>query len=110
MTDRIDATNMQAEDRKGLLKIACDHYCLAVAIVFNMPEKLYHERNQQRPDRQFGPHVVRRHLALLRRSLSDLRKESFYRSFVLSSPEEVGAVEVIREPLWNNRKQTQAMS
>jgi len=100
----IDATNVQAADRKALLKIARDHYCLAVAVVFNMPEKLCHERNQQRPDRQFGPHVVRRHLALLRRSLSDLRNEGFYRSFVLSSPEEVDAVEVIREPLWNNRK------
>ncbi len=100
----IDATNVQPEDRKALLKIAHDCYCLSVAIVFNLPEKLCYERNQQRPDRQFGPHVVRRHIAMLRRSLGSLRKEGFHHFFVLSAPEEVDAVEVVREPLWNNRK------
>lgn len=100
----IDATNVQPEDRKALLKIARDAYCLSVAIVFNLPEKLCHERNQQRPDRQFGPHVVRRHIAMLRRSIGGLRKEGFHHFFVLSAPEEVGAVEIVREPLWNNRK------
>src|SRR5579885_2982106 len=56
----IDATNVIAEDRKALLKLAREYHCLPVAIVFNLPEKVCHERNATRPDRQFGPHVVRR--------------------------------------------------
>src|ERR671930_2459370 len=52
----VDATNVQAEARKPLLALAREHHCLPVAIVFDLPEKLCHERNRQRPDRSFGPH------------------------------------------------------
>src|ERR1700758_2153944 len=43
----IDATNVLPEDRKVLLKLASDYHCLPVALVFNLPEKLCHERNQE---------------------------------------------------------------
>ncbi|MBA2284362.1 MAG: polynucleotide kinase-phosphatase [Ktedonobacteraceae bacterium] len=100
----IDATNVVAEDRKELLKLARAYHCVLVAIVFNLPEKLCHERNALRPDRQFGPHVVRRQHAHMRRSLSVLRREGFTHTHVLYSPEQVNAVEITREPLWTNRK------
>src|SRR5215212_8217790 len=54
----IDATNVQAEARKPLVALAREHDFLPVAIVLNLPEKLCHERNRDRPDRDFGPHVV----------------------------------------------------
>lgn len=100
----IDATNVIAEDRKLLLKLARDYHCLPVAIVFNLPEKLCHERNETRSDRQFGPHVVRRQHSYMRRSLSQLRKEGFSQVYVLSSPEQVESIEITREPLWVNRR------
>ncbi|HEX7735096.1 MAG TPA: polynucleotide kinase-phosphatase [Ktedonobacteraceae bacterium] len=100
----IDATNVQPEDRKELLKLARGQHCLAVALVFNLPEKLCHERNQARPDRQFGPHVVRHQHMAMRRSLSQLRREGFSQTYVLNSPEQVEAVEITREPLRVNRK------
>ncbi len=87
-----------------MLKLAREYHCLSVAIVFNLPEKLCHERNQARPDRQFGPHVVRRQHAHMRRSLGQLRREGFTHVHVLVSPEQVDAVEIVREPLWVNRK------
>src|SRR5213075_3537534 len=55
----VDATNVQPEARKPLVALAREFHALPVAIVLNVPEKLCHERNQNRPDRQFGPHVVR---------------------------------------------------
>lgn len=100
----IDATNVMPEDRKELLKLAHEYHCLSVALVFNLPEKLCHERNQARPDRQFGLHVVRRQHSAMRRSLSQLRREGFTQVQVLTSSEQVDAVEIIREPLWVNRK------
>ncbi len=100
----IDATNVQPEARKPLLALACEYHCLAVAIVFNMSEKVCHERNSQRADRQFGPHVVRQHVRYLRRSLHDLRREGFRDVYVCSSPEEVDAVTIERQPLWTNLK------
>src|SRR6266700_1099781 len=65
----VDATNVELEGRKPLLALAREYHCLPVAIVFNLSEKLCHERNQQRPDRDFGPHVVRRQSLQMRRAL-----------------------------------------
>ena len=98
----IDATNVQPESRKSLLELARRYHCLPVAIVLNMPEQLCQSRNAARPDRQFGPHVVRNHISQLRRSLRGLRREGFRHVYVLDSPEEVDAAVVERVPLWND--------
>ena len=100
----VDATNVQAEARKPLVALAREFHVLPVAIVLNMPEKLCHERNQNRSDRQFGPHVVRNQSQQLRRSIRGLEREGFRHVFVLSSPDEVSAVAITRQPLWNNLK------
>ncbi len=98
----IDATNVQPESRKPLVALAREFHVLPVAIVLNLPEKLCHERNQSRPDRQFGPHVVRNQSQQLRRSIRGLEREGFRHVFVLSTPEEVASAKIMREPLWNN--------
>ena len=100
----VDATNVQPEARKPLVELAREFHVLPVAIVLNMPEKLCHERNQSRPDRQFGSHVVRNQSQQLRRSIRGLEREGFRHVFVLSSPEEVGTVAITRQALWNNLK------
>jgi protein phosphatase len=100
----IDATSVQPEARKPLITLAREYHCLPVAIVFNLPEKLCQERNQHRPDRDFGPHVVRQQSAQLRRSLRGLQREGFSNVFILSSPEQVHSAEIVRQPLWNNLK------
>jgi protein phosphatase len=101
----IDATNVQPEARKPLVALARAQYCLPVAIVLNFPESVCHERNRGRPDRQFGPHVVRQQAQQLRRSLRGLQREGFRHVFVLSSPEEADAASVERQPLWTDRRQ-----
>ena len=100
----IDATNVQAEARKPIIALARQFHCIPVAIVFDLPEKLCHERNRNRPDRDFGPHVIRQQSQQLRRSLRNLQREGFRRVHILHSPEEVDAAEIVREPLWNNLK------
>src|SRR5438034_3859135 len=55
----IDATNVQPEARKPLVALARQYHCLPVAIVLNMPERVCQERNRNRKERDFGPHVVR---------------------------------------------------
>jgi protein phosphatase len=103
----IDATNVQPEARKPLVELAREFHVLPVAVVFDLPEKLCHERNHARPDRQFGPHVVRNQSAQLRRSIRGLEREGFRHIFKLSSPEEVAAASVTCQPLWNNLKHEQ---
>jgi protein phosphatase len=98
----IDATNVQVEARKPLLALAKRYHCLPVAIVLDLPVELCTERNRQRPGRDFGTHVVRAHVRHLRHSLGHLEKEGFRKVFVLSSPEEIDAAVVERQPLWND--------
>src|ERR671929_323698 len=53
----IDATNVQPEARKPLVALAREYHCPPVAIVLDVPERVCHERNRERADRAFGPHV-----------------------------------------------------
>jgi protein phosphatase len=98
----VDATNVQPEARKPLVALARQYHCLPVAIVLNMPEQLCWERTQQRPDRNFGRHVIRGHRQQLRRSLKRLKREGFRHIYQLTSLEEVEAVSIERQPLWSN--------
>ncbi len=100
----IDATNVQQEGRKPLLKLAKDYHAQTVAIVLNIPDSVSIERNKLRPDRNFGPHVIGRQRRELRGSLRSLEKEGFRHVFVLKSEEDIANVTVTRTPLWNNLK------
>lgn len=100
----IDATNVQAEARKPIVELARAHDVLPVAVVLNLPAELCQQRNQHRTDRQFGPHVIRQQSQQLRRSLRSLKREGFRHIAILNSAEEVAAAEVVRNPLWNNKR------
>jgi protein phosphatase len=100
----VDATNVQPEARKPLVELAREYHVFPVAIVFDLPEKLCHERNANRRDRQFGPHVVRNQAQQLRRSLRGLEREGFRYVFRMDSQEEVDQSVIERQPLWNNRR------
>ncbi len=100
----VDATNVQPEARKPLVALAREYHCLPVAVVLDMPERVCQDRNVSRPDRDFGPHVVRNHIKSLRQSLRGLEREGFRYAFVLHSPEEAASATVTREPLYNNKK------
>lgn len=99
----VDATNVQREARQPLVQLAREYHALPVAIVLDVPEKVAVERNESRPDRNFGRRVVAGHRQQLRRSLRNLKREGFRRVFHLKSVEDIEAVTIEREPLWNNR-------
>ncbi|MBM4085703.1 MAG: polynucleotide kinase-phosphatase, partial [Planctomycetes bacterium] len=98
----VDATNVQHEARKPLVELARQFHCLPVAIVFDLAAKLCEERNRQRPERDFGPHVIRQQHSQMRRSMRRLEREGFRHVFMLHTEDEVNAAEVERQPLWNN--------
>src|SRR4051794_39235683 len=100
----IDATNVQAEARKPLLALAREFHVLPVAIVFDLPERLCHERNRARPDRDFGPHVIRRQIQDLRRSLRNLPREGFRSVVTFETPDQVAAAVITRQRLWTDRR------
>src|SRR4029453_7807738 len=62
----VDATNVQTEARKPLVALAREYHVNPVAIVFNLPDRLCQDRNRDRSDRNFGPHVIRQQSQQLR--------------------------------------------
>ena len=100
----IDATNLRPEDRHKGIEIARKYHALPVVIAIDTPEAVCVERNKTRSDRQFGAHVTRNHVQLLRRSLRGLQREGFCKVHVLSAQEAVDAAEIVREPLYNDRR------
>jgi polynucleotide kinase-phosphatase len=100
----IDATNVRSEDRAHLVKIARKYHALALAIVINPPEEVCHERNKDRPDRQFGPHVVRNQVRSLKRGIRRIDREGFRYVHELRSEEAIDSVEIVREKLWTDRR------
>lgn len=102
----IDATNVQTEARKPLVQLARDYHCLPVAIVLDVPEKICQARNDERADRNFGKHVLRQQRSQLKRSIKNLKREGFRHVYVLSSLEEIDAIqEIQREKLYNDKKE-----
>ncbi len=100
----VDATNVQPEARRPLVALARRYHVLPVAIVFDLPEQLCHDRNRERPDRDFGPHVIANQRRQLRRGLRGLKREGFRDVRFLNSPEEVDAVTIRRTPLWTDKR------
>ncbi|MGW6444702.1 polynucleotide kinase-phosphatase [Lentzea sp. NPDC055074] len=98
----IDATNVQPQDRAQLVALARKANVLPVAIVLDTPTEVCLARNAQRPDRDFGAHVVKRHRAALRRSLKFLGKEGFKRVHVLRSASDVDSSTIVYERLLND--------
>jgi protein phosphatase len=100
----VDATNVQPDSRKPLIALAREFHVLPIAIVFDFPEKICQERNRNRPNRDFGAHVVRNQAQQLRRSLRGLEREGFRGVHVFKSPEELEGLEIVRQPMWTNRR------
>ena len=100
----VDATNVQRPARQSLVKVAREHDVLADAIVLDIPERLALDRNRERPDRDFGDHVVGRQARDLKRSLRGLRKEGFRRVHVLEGVNAVDNVTIGRAKSWNDKR------
>ncbi|WP_299458269.1 polynucleotide kinase-phosphatase [uncultured Microscilla sp.] len=101
----VDATNVQASSRKGLVALAREYHVLPVVIVLELSQKVCEARNRARADRDFGGHVVRQQLQQLKKSIKGLKREGFRKIYRLKSPEEVASVTSIgREKLYNDKK------
>ncbi|WP_326610056.1 polynucleotide kinase-phosphatase [Streptomyces scopuliridis] len=99
----VDATNVQPESRKRLVRLAREHDVLPVAIVLDLPEEVCAARNAGRPDRAGMPrHVIKRHRGELRRSLRGLEREGFRRVHILRGEREVESAEIVLERRYND--------
>jgi protein phosphatase len=100
----VDATSVRPDDRRPLVELARAHHVFPVAIVLDVPAEVCRARNAERPDRDFGAHVVRNQHSALRRTIGSLHREGFRRVWVLRGTEEVEAATVQRQRLWTDRR------
>lgn len=100
----IDATNVRPEDRKRVVALAREFHVLPAAIVFDLPERVCQDRNVARPDRDFGPHVIRNQQQTLRKGLRGLEREGFRNVNVFRSVEDVDSAVIERTRVWNDRR------
>ncbi|WP_330454390.1 MULTISPECIES: polynucleotide kinase-phosphatase [unclassified Streptomyces] len=99
----VDATNVQAEARRQLVRLAREYDVLPIAVVLDLPEEVCLARNAGRPDRADMPrHVIQRHRRELRRSLRGLEREGFRKVHILRTEEEVDRAEVVLERRYND--------
>ncbi|GHJ40745.1 polynucleotide kinase-phosphatase [Streptomyces sp. TS71-3] len=99
----VDATSVQPDSRRQLVRLAREHDVLPVAIVLDVPEEVCAERNASRDDRAGMPRrVIQRHIRELHRSLRHLEREGFRRVHVLRGPDEVADAEIVRERRFND--------
>lgn len=96
----VDATNVQKEARAPLLKLASKWHALKVAIVIDTPEDVCAARNALRPNRQFGPHVLRNQRNEFRRFFSASKGERWHKVYVIK-PEDMDQIEITRERSWS---------
>lgn len=97
----IDATNVQENARKSLLKIAKEYHCLSVALIIDTDEKEILKRHHERPDRNFSPHIVKGQLLDLRKTLKSIKKEGFSHIYNIKDTDNIT---IYREKLWNDKK------
>jgi protein phosphatase len=95
----VDATSVQPESREPLVALARRQDCQAVAIVFDLPEKVCVERNRGRTSRNVPASVIHRQLDQMKRSMNSLQDEGFRYVHVLDSPEAVDRATILRQPL-----------
>ena len=100
----VDATSVRPEDRRAYVEMAKAHHVLAVAIVLDMPPDLCAARNAQRVDRQVAEHVSHSHSETLRSHHAGLKHEGFRQISVFTAPEELTAVQVLRQKMPCNHR------
>ncbi len=101
----VDATNLLAKGRAGLLRIAKEYHTQVVAIIFNLDIDVCLKRNNLRPNRQVKPNVVREHIRTLKSCRKQIKKEGIRQLFTLNSPEEIEAIKINRRSLSCNKRE-----
>ncbi|MDR2442049.1 MAG: polynucleotide kinase-phosphatase [Deltaproteobacteria bacterium] len=101
----IDATNVKKDSRKPVIELAHGQDVQTVAIVLDFTEAICQERNKGHQARNLPPHIIRGHVQALKQSLKYLRKEGFRYVYVFNSPQELENLEVVRVPLWTDKRE-----
>ncbi len=105
----VDATNVRPDARAPLVAIARRAHLPVCAVVLDLPPEVCEARRQARTDRDAPAEAVVRQREQLHRTLGGPAADGFLHEgicpvYVLRTPEEVDAAEVVRVPLPPDRR------
>jgi len=92
----IDATNLQYQARRPLLRIARHHQLPVVAIVLKISLETCLSHNRTRPHRSVGEHAIKQHVSELSLAITRLAREG-YQSIFLLDEDQIDSVTVERK-------------
>lgn len=96
----IDATNLQFQARRPLLRMARAHRVPVVAIVFNIALETCLKQNQSRQQRFVNENVIEQHIQQLDNAMLRLNREGYARIYEVSETNMTGlAVVKLRKPV-----------
>jgi protein phosphatase len=94
LTTVVDATSLRAANRRKYRELAARHGVPVVAIAFDLPVRVYHERNRGRAGRVVDADVIERQLDDMARTMAALPSEGYSALHVLR---ESDSLEVVRQ-------------
>ena len=100
----VDATSVRPPDRASLVAHARRRHALPVAIVLDMAPALCESRNAADPVRARPAGAAARQSRALRKGIGKLQREGFRQVHVIRDPADIETVEIVREPLWTDRR------
>lgn len=103
----VDATNVEAEARLSLRRIAKALHVPVDALVLDLPVEECIARDAKRAERSVGEQVVREHRLHLDASLRRLADEGFRAVHRLESTEDVDRARIVRMRLANDRREVE---
>ncbi len=83
LTTVVDAINLRAVDRRRYQQQAARFGMPTIAIAFDLSTTTYHARNEARPGRVVGAHVVDDQAARMADVLADLKSEKYTAVYVI---------------------------
>jgi protein phosphatase len=89
LTTVVDATSLRATNRRKYRELAARHGVPVVAIAFDLPARVYHERNRGRPDRVVDAEVVERQIDGMARTLAALVSEGYSALYVVREDDQM---------------------
>jgi predicted kinase len=92
----VDATNLHAPARLGYRRAASRYGIPTIAIAFDLPVSVYHERNATRPDRIVGELVVEDQARRMAHVLARLKDENYAAVYVIGEVDLASNVTVER--------------
>jgi len=92
----VDATSLRAGNRASYRRLAARYGIPSVAIAFDLPERVYRERNAARPDRKVAEGVIADQAERMIAAVAGLGAEGFQSVFVVTERDTIDHIAVER--------------